>query len=292
VAQPADQPTGLLSLAVVDVRIGKMLTDSVKDAGKIASLGRVAQAMDGQLIVGFNSTRKCTIIARTDLDRVLKEQDLGNSGNCNPSDPKVAKACQLAGAEYLLALDISDFQDSVQTIEVANVRRTTRVIRCTAVCKIINTTTGKVKEAVSVPAEAEDTTDVRTNVAGTTDGDLSDRLLGQISHGLAATMANRVVDVFYPARIVSVTDKQVTINRGDGTGIAEGQIWIVHSLGKEMFDPDTKESLGREEIIVGKVRVSSVTPKFAKAEILEGAAGMETGALLRLEAKSVPVPVK
>ena len=47
-----------------------------------------------------------------------------------------------------------------------------------------------------------------------------------------------------------------------------------------MIDPDTKESLGREETKVGRVKITEVTPKFSKAEALEDA-GINTGAILR-----------
>jgi hypothetical protein len=99
-----------------------------------------------------------------------------------------------------------------------------------------------------------------------------------------------VTDVIYPARAIAVSGAQVTINRGDGTNIAAGQTWGVFRLGEELKDPDTGESLGREETLVGKVRIMSVQPKTAKAEVVEGS-GIAVGDLLRLEA-SVPDPIR
>ena len=46
------------------------------------------------------------------------------------------------------------------------------------------------------------------------------------------------------------------------------------------IDPDTKESLGREEVKVGKVKVTQVNPKTSQAEILEDT-GIDAGAILR-----------
>ena len=51
-------------------------------------------------------------------------------------------------------------------------------------------------------------------------------------------------------------------------------------LGEEMIDPDTGISFGREEIMVGKVRVNRVNPQFSTAEVLDNA-GIERGAVLR-----------
>jgi len=71
-----------------------------------------------------------------------------------------------------------------------------------------------------------------------------------------------------------------TINRGDGTDIAIGQIWNVFVVGEELIDPDTKESLGREEVLIGKVKITSVLPKTSTAEIFEDF-GINKEAILR-----------
>jgi hypothetical protein len=51
-------------------------------------------------------------------------------------------------------------------------------------------------------------------------------------------------------------------------------------LGQELIDPDTKESLGREEVKVGRVKITQVNPKTSQAQILEDT-GIDTGAILR-----------
>ena len=47
-----------------------------------------------------------------------------------------------------------------------------------------------------------------------------------------------------------------------------------------MIDPDTKESLGRQEAKVGQVKITEVDPKFSKATILQDT-GIDMGAILR-----------
>jgi hypothetical protein len=88
------------------------------------------------------------------------------------------------------------------------------------------------------------------------------------------------VDVVFPAKVLIKRDNLVTINRGEGGGVAEGDTFNVYALGEEMIDPDTKESLGREEVKVGKVKISQVNPKTSMATILEDT-GIDKGAVLR-----------
>ena len=83
-----------------------------------------------------------------------------------------------------------------------------------------------------------------------------------------------------PARIIGKRDKVVTINRNDQSGIEVGQTWEVYMLGDELEDPDTHEK-SREEVLVGKVKVTRVTPQNSQAEIIEDT-GIDKGAIVRL----------
>ncbi|MEX0777960.1 MAG: CsgG/HfaB family protein [Phycisphaeraceae bacterium] len=269
------------TLAISDVKIAKTLNESVKDEGKKASLGRVSEAMDSQMIDRFQQTRKFKIIARSDLDSLLKEQGLADSGNVDTTDPNAAKSFMIKGVEFLLITTIDDFQDFNEEANFAAIgeKATKRVIRLSAIGKLYNSTTGELLESTNLQISNKDIVSKRNY--STTDGKLSDALLLKTARDMADKMANRVADVIFPAKIIALTGQQVTINRGDGTDIAVGQVWIVHKLGEMLKDPDTGEVLGREELQIGKIRVTSVQPKMSKGEIIEGN-GVTTGDLLRL----------
>jgi hypothetical protein len=111
-------------------------------------------------------------------------------------------------------------------------------------------------------------------------GELSDEMMVAISRSLAEKIALHIADVIFPAKVLIKRDNTVTINRGEGGGVAEGDVFNVYALGEELIDPDTKESLGREEVKVGKVKISQVNPKTSQAEILEDT-GIDKGAVLR-----------
>ena len=70
------------------------------------------------------------------------------------------------------------------------------------------------------------------------------------------------------------------VNRGEGSGVAADQVWRVFAVGKELVDPDTQEFLGKEEVEIGRVRITDAMPKFSKASILEDR-GIAEGAILR-----------
>jgi hypothetical protein len=73
-----------------------------------------------------------------------------------------------------------------------------------------------------------------------------------------------IVDQAFPAKVIDVIDSyRIAINRGLDHGVQKGQRFLIYSLGKELFDPDSKESLGRLEIVCGTGKVSHVQNKIA-----------------------------
>jgi hypothetical protein len=122
--------------------------------------------------------------------------------------------------------------------------------------------------------------DVRNNPTYIQDqgGEWADTLLANVTRLAAEKISQRVTDVLFPAKVVAKTDSQITLNRGDGTGIAVGQVWNVYAVGKELIDPDTGESLGHEEVLIGKATITDVTPRLATAELTEdrGVAVLDT----------------
>jgi len=60
-------------------------------------------------------------------------------------------------------------------------------------------------------------------------------------------------------KVVKVIDEyKVVINKGSVDGITNGDIFLIYSLGEELFDPDTNNSLGILEIVKGKGKSTHV----------------------------------
>ncbi len=265
IAQPAP---GLKKIGISDVKPSPAIVAKAAANGTRNSLERVVEALDSQLIDRVHATRKFDVIARSDLSSILKERDFAG-GNF-----------KVSGVDYLLVTSIDDFQDYSETRTFAAIGKTAswRIIRLAAVGKIYEASTGRLIESANLPLEIRDQEENPAD--DTKNGELSDRLLEDITSQMADKIANRVVDVIYPARVIAKMDKEVTINRGDGTDIAVGQVWNVYAQGKELIDPDTGASLGREELRVGQVRIRRITPKFSIADVLEDT-GIDQGAILR-----------
>lgn len=71
-------------------------------------------------------------------------------------------------------------------------------------------------------------------------------------------------------KVVEVVDAYtVFINAGTADGIKEGQVFSLYKIGKEVFDPDTKKSLGNLKLVKGKGKVIDVQELMTQLETAE-----------------------
>ena len=276
----ASAQEGKATLAVSAIKPTPSLAASLKPEKKV-EMGRVLDSLDSQLIDRINATRKFDVVGRSDLAEVLKEQDLGASGNVDAKT--AAQAGKLTGAKYLLITTVEDFQDYVEkaTFEGTGRSATKRVFRLSVVGKVYDATTGKLLESANFQTGNDEFKRIQEERSySVKDGELSDEMMVAVARDLAQRIATRIADVVFPAKVLVKRDNQVTINRGEGGGVAVGDIFNVYALGEELTDPDTKESLGREEVKVGRVKITQVNPKTSTADILDDT-GIDKGAILR-----------
>lgn len=74
----------------------------------------------------------------------------------------------------------------------------------------------------------------------------------------------------YFAKVMSVVDKYtIVMNKGENSGISVGDKFIVVGIGGDMIDPDTKENLGKLEIVRGKVVVTHIQEKISTLKSYE-----------------------
>lgn len=63
-----------------------------------------------------------------------------------------------------------------------------------------------------------------------------------------------------------INDSKIVVNRGSGSGITVGRRMVLYSVGEEIIDPETQESLGQLEMPKGTGVVTSVQPSMCIVE--------------------------
>ena len=266
--------TGPATLSVEKIHAKPALQKAMEAAGKGSSLNRVVEAFDTQLMDRLNSSRKFKVTAVSDQDDLLKAVN------------RAGQAAEVKTLNYGLIATLDDFEDSTERMEFKSLNKVglKRKVRLSVVAKIYNLAVDppELYETANIQVlkkdDRTDFVDLQKNA------ELTDEVLLNAVRDASQQIADRVVNVAFPAKVLSKTDNQITINRGDTTGAEVGQVWNVMSLGKTLVDPDTGEVLGREEGIVGKARIVSVLPKFSTAELVEGADKVAAGMVVRLPA--------
>ncbi len=267
------------TIAIASIKPTPSLASALRPDKK-SSLDRIVESLDSQLVDRISATRKFDVVGRTDLNEVLKEQDLGASGNVDAKT--AAKAGKLAGAKYLLVATVDDFQDYVETATFEGTGRTAtkRVFRFSIVGKIYDSSTGKLLESANYQTGNDEFKQIQQERSySVKDGELSDEMMVAVAQTSATRIATHVADVIFPPKVLIRRDNVVTINRGEGGGVAVGEVYNVFAQGEELKDPDTGEVLGREEVKVGKVKISQVNAKTSLADIVEDT-GIDKGAVL------------
>lgn len=238
------------------------------ESGIKVALQHFAEVLDEQLIDAFQNTRKFKIAARSDLKWVIEEQAISGG--------------DIASADYLIVPSVLDFTHGVETARFETLGKTVQRINVSFVflVKIYDTIKGTLIESVEVEKQQLDVleNDNPSQFHGVVNPSQSLKLAKSASQ----EASRRVVDVIYPAKIIALSNNQITLNRGDGNGVKAGSVWVAYAAGDELIDPDTGVSLGFEEHKIGEVVVTQVLPKFSKAKSVENF-GLKVGTILRLK---------
>jgi len=263
------------TLGVLPVKVIPAVATKLSHARKTLSAEQMSQSLLEQFVPSINATRKFQVVVRSDLKELVADDDKARVLN-----PDKDKGFNLADTKYLTVLTIDDYDDQTQRLEqkISNTTLTKRTIRLSLIAKIYESATGKLLESTSKSISSTDAQ--QTLNEATNDAEVTDSLIRTVVKESADWAATQVVDVIFPVKVLAKTDKTVTVNRGEGSGVAADQVWRVFAVGKELVDPDTKEVLGKEEVEIGKVRITDVLPKFSRAVILDDR-GIAEGAILR-----------
>lgn len=261
------------SICIGPVKAIKSIQAKATENENGRELAQIIEALDTTLVNQINSSRKFDVVARKSaLSAIMDEQDLGQSGIVDPGS--AARIMEIAGAQYMVMTTVTDFNWGKQSKQFkrSNINVTSEAVVLNANVQIYDTTTGKLLESNKFRGSNRGPANQGGVFEGSTLTAITDHLAGEIVNG--------IVDVIYPAKVVAMFGSQVTLNRGEGTGVSVGQQWDVYALGEEIIDPDTGESLGADEIKIGQIEISRVNAKLSYAELIEDN-GIEKGFILR-----------
>ncbi len=214
-----------------------------------------------EMLVAVQNTRKFEVQNRDKavLKAVRSEQML--------SDEDV----DIQGADYIVVGTVQDFvyYRSVKPVpNIDNKYSRTDSGRLVVAAKIIDVASNSVKITFSL-SDKFATGKKITNEKG---GSPMPTHFAKMSRGVAAQLANQLVDTVFPMVVINTKADSVWVNRGQDGGLKNGEVLQVYRTGEALVDPYTGETLGTEEEFIGKVKVDRINPKFTICKTLKGVA--------------------
>jgi len=226
------------------------------------------RAFGDMLTTALVKTNKLDVIERDRMAEILKEQGLSLEGIA--AGGFQGQGLNLQGVDYIMTGAITEFGMSAKASTFGGFSGGSETAKMAVDIRVLEVATGSIGYADTVMAEAS--TGGAFKIEGVASGGETDSsaAMGEVMRLAAQNVTNAIVTSIYPIRIVRVqANGEIMLNYGSGL-LAEGDVLEVFTQGEAFVDPDTGEELGREEELAGRIEVSSVQSRFAKARVVEG----------------------
>ena len=235
-----------------------------------STLGRHDAAEFGESVSAaleayLTQTRKFAMIDRRFTDKSNRELAGVNARNA-PIEETVKIGVRV-GADYIVLAALKDFTPQQQQQQRVTGRVVTKSVVPVAIdVRVIDIATGQIKFAQTY------------NNPGRLPSSIT---LGQYAADIGADIGQVISTAIYPIAVLSGTETEVTLNQGGDT-VQVGRMYRLVSLGQNLVDPYTKESLGQEEREIARAEITSVTDRTATAKVVSGriALPIKTGTML------------
>jgi len=222
---------------------------------------KVAAAIADHLQSYLVNTNKFTVLDRTYSPALEQERGVAESGET--STEEYALIGQKLVADYVLVGTIQqlNFHEITTHSLTSNHVYSEPTGGVALDYRLINTATQQVVLSDSVGIGYKEI--AGSGGAPEATGTVLDRTIEKI----AIIEGASVLDHLFPIRVLSADQATLIIGAGKDL-VTPGQIYRVYAYGKDIIDPDTKESLGKAETYCCELRIDRVTPKLSYGSLL------------------------
>lgn len=302
---------GFRNVPIVLTRVAPRGSAPSSDS-RASTAHELARAVDVKMFDQFSKEGLFALLDSAELNDAAFLQAAGNGGAPSSATKASMEALKKVDADYLLLTRVESFQD--QTLEMRrskslhfeaqnfNLRRRPGVVSSTGVqvqggidpevwkrqivgvtlrCQLFETGTGRLLRSDHVPISLH--RDYLVVAQGMNQLSQND-LIEAVAEKAADWAALLVDDEIFPITALAKEGDSITLNRGSEAGIKKGQIFSVSEKGADLKDANGT-SLGSELKTVGRVMVTEVQSRYAKAKILEDT-GISVGCVLTRKQKN------
>ncbi len=271
----------VLLFSITNAQLKKRIAVATFEDKSGSGYNHLGAGVADMLATALVKSGKFIVIERQELDRVLSEQKLGESGLVTEQTaPKVGK---LLGAELFVIGGVTEFGTKENNIggniPLFGGSVNKRTARAVVDVRLVNTTTGEIV-AAETEEGSESTTGVSvryedidfSNTSAWNDTDAG-KAAREAVDGVVELVTENMTKIPWMGKVLKVnSDGTLLMKPGSEGNVKVGMEFDVFRVGEDVIDPDTGMSLGADETKVGKVKVTedALKGKAAKAKIVEG----------------------
>ena len=272
----------------------KQLEEQIRNRAIRLTSEKLQQKITHILNTKLTATNKFAILDRSYIDKIMQEKGLVWHGDASLEEK--AKLGNLLGADYLLVSTLTEVQMPVKIKWLDSIGQ----CACEHEAKfkldysLIGAATSQIKLSDSVNLWLQYDKDVRSLVPNWQDDKIDYLVLAdELIKSATAPIVDKITQGLYPARIAKILpESQIVINKGS-KDIAESDIYEVLKEGTELFDYDTKESLGKIEEPIATIKIVKVMSNFSYAAIAQGdISKLSEGLICRKQGKEPQKPIE
>ena len=253
----------------------------------------IGRGVADMLVTSLVESDKFIVIERAELDEILKEQGLGQTGLVTPQS--AAKVGQLLGLQRMITGSITEFGSKQSKVGGGiggfNLGVSTTTARVVVDLRIVNVNTGEIVMAKS--AEGEDSSTGLDNV-GMDDIDFHNSSTWDNTQlGIASResiiecvefITEDMAGLPWEGKIIKASGTTIYMKPGSKGGVQPGMVFSIYRAGEELIDPDTGLSLGSEESKIGEIQYTGdVADGKAGKALVKSGTGFQAGDLVRIK---------
>ena len=257
-------------VVTVNARIAKLKLSKSASRLKIAVIpfsgsDTFARNFSNALVGKLVGSRRFTVLDRQNMAAIAGERAVATTNALTPVS-ELARLGSTLTADYIIVGQVEDVDSQIREVYFPTIEKTFKIPegKATVNFKIIDVATSQVKFADNSMLGFDRESFEKAMGAGMRPN--ADIAMAEIA---SATIGSQILDAIYPIMVVAVNRGVLTLNQG-GDLVEAGAIYGVYERGPKVFDPYTKESLGRSESKVGELKVERVTPKMSSASLFKG----------------------
>jgi curli biogenesis system outer membrane secretion channel CsgG len=260
------------------VKVNQSVEDAATRRKDLNGLNQLREGLRTELVTEINQTRVFQIVERERKDDIELEQAFAQVA-VDPNDKNAAQMMKMKGARFAFLPRIDAFEDNSSTTKYEAIQRkdVSRTVWVSAVLSVVDTTTGELlPESPSVKVKRSNSLEYARMGAGLG----GDELISQVTKELAQKLAQEVVTLMRPAKVLTITGPQIMINRGTEAGFAAGSD-VEFFATEDVKDEDTGEVF-KNEISVGKGVIKRADAKQSFAEAKGENLGIAKGCVVKI----------